>query len=65
VVAWLRWAAVRQAKSVTWPKAYEAASARLKGHCGHAGARTMKAAYGSVARILKSPRRHASRMLGG
>jgi hypothetical protein len=56
VVTWLRWLAVRQAKSesLTWPKAYECASERLKGTVAHGRARTMKAAYVSVARILKA-----------
>jgi hypothetical protein len=61
VVIWLRWLAVRQAKSesltwakVTWAKAYEAASERLEGTMAHAGGRAMKEAYGVVQGILKA-----------
>jgi hypothetical protein len=65
VVSWLRWAAVRQAKSekrqakglsrrVTWLEAYKAASERLRGTAAKGEASTMKTAYDSVQRILKA-----------
>jgi hypothetical protein len=57
VVSWLRWLAVRQAKSErqTWPDAYDDASDRLKGTIAQAAARTMKAEYAKVQCILRAP----------
>ena len=63
VVTWLRWAAVRQAKSerqakskrlLSWKKAYETASERLQDTVAHGGARTIRGGYDAVQGILKA-----------
>jgi hypothetical protein len=55
VADWLRWAAVRQARSegMTWPEAYEVAHERLIGTVANGGTSTMKTTYISVQRLLR------------
>ena len=56
VRTYLRWLAVRQAKSeeLSWPDAYKAASKRLQGKVAHGKARTMRGGYDTVQCILKA-----------
>jgi hypothetical protein len=60
VVAWLRWAAVRQAKTEqsarrrSWRQAYDVASARLTKTVAEGGWVTMKTTYFAVQRLLKA-----------